>query len=225
MEINKMHQTGTVPITCLPGWLCSKCNTMYTREGGRGKLGQAEVFVSVISLLCLCCISAFFCFVFVLFSHGYLSHPLRLRRGGVLFEPKCPSVCSGKYSLGIKPKPQASTPWNNSLCHSSEICHYNLLNFKTDWQRDKSSGPDAMCLFWVMKSRLWWALWPFNQSPEWSSMKLSTHWGLLHRGLNSEKLLTVEGNESSHKLPFGHLGSSGLLTLMENTLLALVSSK
>lgn len=105
MEINKMHQTGTVPITCLSGWLCSKCNTMYAREGGGGKLGQAEVFVSVISLLCLCCISAF-----LFFFHGYLSHPLRPRRGGVLFEPKCPSVCSGKYSLGIKPKPQASTP-------------------------------------------------------------------------------------------------------------------
>lgn len=73
--------------------------------------------------------------------HGYLSHPLRLRQGGVLSEPKCPSVCSGRYSLGIKPKPQASTPWNNSLCHSSEICHYNLLNFKTDWQRDKKLGP------------------------------------------------------------------------------------
>lgn len=83
----------------------------------------------------------------------------------MLSEPKCPSVCSTKYSLGIKPKPQASTPWNNSLCHSSEIFHYNLLNFKTDWQRDKSWGPDATCLFRVMKSRLRRGLWPFNLSP------------------------------------------------------------
>lgn len=74
---------------------------------------HAEVFfMSVISLLCLCCIFFFF-FVLLFFPppvHGYLSHPLRLRQGGVLSEPKCPSVCSGKYSLGIKPKPQASTP-------------------------------------------------------------------------------------------------------------------
>lgn len=64
--------------------------------------------------------------------HGYLSHPLRPGQGGMLSEPKCPSVCLANYSLGIKPKPQASTPWNNPLCHSSEICHYNLLNFRTD---------------------------------------------------------------------------------------------
>lgn len=129
----------------------------------------------------------FVAFLFFLFFHGYLSHLLRLRRGGVLSEPKCPSVCSGKYSLGIKPKPQASTPWNNSLCHSSEICHYNLLNFKTDWQGDKSSGPDATCLFWVMKSRLCWGLWPFNQTAEWFYMGLSAHLGSPHRGANPEK--------------------------------------
>ena len=67
MEINKMHQAGTVPITCLSGWLCSKCKTMYSGE--REELGQAEVFMSVISLSCLCCIPVFFFFhSFFLFS-------------------------------------------------------------------------------------------------------------------------------------------------------------
>lgn len=177
MEINRMHQTGTVPITCLSGWLCSKCHSMYSWE--REQQRQAEGFhvsnFTVVSLLR----SVFFLGVYF---HGYLSHPLRLRQGGVLSEPKCPSVCSGKYSLGIKPKPQASTPWNNSPCHSSEICHYNLLNFRSDWQGDKSSGPDAACLFWVMKSRFWGGLWPFNQSPVWFSMGLSAHLASLHRG-------------------------------------------
>ena len=160
MEINKMHLTGTVPLLCVSGWLCS--NAIYSRDGQQQKKRKAGISrgfhvsnFTVVSLVR---------FYFFFFFHDYLSHPLRLRRGGVLSEPKCPSVCSGKYSLGIKPKPQASTPWNNSLCHSSEICHYNLLNFKTDWQGDKSSGPDATCLFWVMKSRLWRGLWPFNQS-------------------------------------------------------------
>lgn len=65
MEINKMHQTGTVPITCLSGWLSSKYDTMY--GGEREQAGQAEVFVSVMLLLCLCCISVFV-FVFLFFS-------------------------------------------------------------------------------------------------------------------------------------------------------------
>lgn len=208
MEINKMHQTGTVPLLVfLVG--CAPNATPCTAE--REKSWNKQRFsLFVISLLCLCCVSVFYFFCFCFFSHGYLSHPLRLRRGGVLSEPKCPSVCSGKYSLGIKPKPQASTPWNNSLCHSSEICHYNLLNFKTDWQGDKSSGPDATCLFWVMKSRLWRGLWLFNQSSEWFCVVLSAHWGSLHRGANPGRLLTVEGNESSHKLPFRHFGALGL---------------
>lgn len=115
------------------------------REKERAQPEHAEV--SHVGYLTLVSLLHFFCVCFFLFFspppplHGYLSHPLRLRQGGVLSEPKCPSVCSGRYSLGIKPKPQASTPWNNSLCHSSEICHYNLLNFKTDWQRDKKLGP------------------------------------------------------------------------------------
>lgn len=141
MEVNKMHQTESLPIARLR----SKCFAVHNGERKRGRSQNTQRFLtSVISLLCLCCI--FFVCVFFCSSpppplHGYLSHPLRLRQGGVLSEPKCPSVCSGRYSLGIKPKPQASTPWNNSLCHSLEICHYNLLNFKTDWQRDKKLGP------------------------------------------------------------------------------------
>lgn len=146
-----------------PGCLCYKCLACTCNaERGREKssaLKRQGFYVSnfiVVSLLRSFCFFSF---------HDYLSHPLRQRWGGVLSEPKCPSVCSTKYSLGIKPKPQASTPWNNSRCHSSEIFHYNLLNFKTDWQRDKSWGPDATCLFRVMKSRLRRGLWPFNLSP------------------------------------------------------------
>lgn len=32
MDINRMHQTGTVPITGPSGWLSTKCNTMYRGE-------------------------------------------------------------------------------------------------------------------------------------------------------------------------------------------------
>lgn len=128
----------------LPGALNATAVYLQERKRNTKKLsfensGQPEVFMSVISLLYLCCF--FFVVVEFFFSfpfHDYLSHPLRLRWGGVLSEPKCPSICLTKYSLGIKPKPQASTPWSNSFCHSSEIFHYNLLNFKTDRQTDKS---------------------------------------------------------------------------------------
>lgn len=69
VEVNGNKQDASnwnCSITCLSGWLCSKCNTMYSREGK--KLEQAEVFTvcnfTVVSLLRFCFL---FFFVFVFF--------------------------------------------------------------------------------------------------------------------------------------------------------------
>lgn len=99
------------------------------------------------------------------------------------------------------------------------------IEFQNRLAGRQSSGPDAMCLFWVMKSRLRWSLWPFNQSPEWFSTGLSAHLSSLRMGANPRKATEVEGNESSHKLPCGHLEALGLLTLTQNTPLSPADSK
>lgn len=193
MEINKTNQSRAVSITGLSGAVERhiRHHMQRTQEEEKKKAWTDRGFhvsnFTVVSLLR---------FFLSFFSVATCHIRLDWDEVGVLSEPKCPSVCSGKYSLGIKPKPQASTPWNNSLCHSSEICHYNLLNFKTQWWGDKSSGPDAMCLFEVMKSRLRRDLWQFNQSPEWFSTSPSAH-------LGTDRPRTVEGNQTSHKLPLG----------------------
>lgn len=60
-------------------------------------------------LLSLCAIMLHLIFtwsfyLYFSFFHDYLSHPLRLRQGGLFSEPECPSVCSGNTLLGNKTK-------------------------------------------------------------------------------------------------------------------------